>query len=43
MLMNQRDGGTLPTVEPNGATARVFLAFLATAGLFYVKDRKSVV
>lgn len=31
------------TVSPNGAAARVFLAFLATAGLFYVNIMPAIV
>jgi len=32
-----------PALDPNGMTARVFLAFLATAGLFYVNIMPAVV
>jgi predicted MFS family arabinose efflux permease len=33
----------LPSVSPNGLAARVFLAFLATAGLFYVNIMPAIV
>ncbi|RPH92914.1 MAG: MFS transporter [Lysobacterales bacterium] len=33
----------LPKVSPNGLTARLFLAFLATAGLFYVNIMPAIV
>jgi MFS transporter, DHA1 family, inner membrane transport protein len=33
----------LPTVAPHGAAARVFLSFLATAGLFYVNIMPAIV
>ncbi|MFN2165000.1 MAG: MFS transporter, partial [Anaerolineae bacterium] len=35
--------GLLPKVAPNGLAARVFLAFLATAGLFYVNIMPAIV
>jgi predicted MFS family arabinose efflux permease len=38
--MNKR---TLPTAAPNGELARVLLAFLATAGLFYVNIMPALV
>jgi predicted MFS family arabinose efflux permease len=34
---------TFPKVSPNGMTARVFLAFLASAGLFYVNIMPTIV
>jgi len=33
----------LPVVAPNGALARVFLSFLATAGLFYVNIMPAII
>jgi predicted MFS family arabinose efflux permease len=35
--------GMLKTVAPNGMPARIFLAFLATAGLFYVNIMPAIV
>jgi predicted MFS family arabinose efflux permease len=34
---------SFPKVSPNGMTARIFLAFLATAGLFYVNIMPTIV
>ncbi len=41
--MSMQPFSKLPKVSPNGLTARLFLAFLATAGLFYVNIMPAIV